>query len=150
MSLLEKSFHAPCRTGPSCGARRYEGQFTDVWDLFAEVWIPKYTEDIYQKFLPLFNEGLLQVQRRFDRLIQLFADVLPPDFRAILVRANRQLNTERWAYLALKNIVGEATEREAPNLYFYQRFVGVIRVLREISRDADARRKLATSSDQET
>ena len=135
--------------GPDLPAGR-EGEFTDVWDLFAELWVPKYTEDIYERFLPLFDEGLLQVQQRFDRLIQLFADVLPPDFRAMLVRANRQLRTEHWAYLALKRYFGEAAEREDLNLYFYQRFVGVIRALREIARDADARRELATSSDQET
>ena len=122
-----------------------EGQYVDVWDRFAEEWVPKYTEDTYQKFLPLFTKDLLRVQGRFDRLIQLFPDVLPPDFRANLVRANRQLNVECTAYLYLKSLVGEAIERES---YFNQRFVGVIRVLREISRDADARRESATSLDQ--
>ena len=137
------------RAGRSLPAGR-EGEFTDVWDIFEELWIPKYTEDIYQSFLPLFGVDLLHVQQRFDRLTQLFADVLPADFRAMLIRANRQLHTERLVYLALKSIIGDAAEREASNLYFHQRFVGVIRVLREIARDADARRKLATSSDQET
>jgi len=132
--------------GPDLPSGR-EGQFTDVWDCFAELWIPEYTEDIYAKFLPLFDDGLLQVQQRFDRLIQLFADVFPPDFKAVLIRANRQLNTERIVYLAVKNIFSEPADRDS---FFYQRFVGVIGVLREISRDADARRELATSSDQET
>lgn len=76
-----------------------EGEFVDVWDLFAELWIPKYTEEIYQKFLPLFDDGLVVLQQRFDRIIQLFADVLPSDFRAILVRANRQFHNERSVYL---------------------------------------------------
>lgn len=122
-----------------------EGQFTDVWDLFAELWIPKYTKDNYQKFLPLFDQGLLWVQQRFDRLIQLFADVLPPDFRANLVRANRQLNVERSAYLHFANMA----THENSNIFFYARFIGVIRILREIARDADARRKSATSLDQD-
>ena len=64
-----------------------KGEFTDVWDVMAELWIPKYADDTYRHFLPLFTEGLRDVQGRFDRLIQLFPDVLPPDFRALLVRS---------------------------------------------------------------
>ena len=135
--------------GPDLPSGR-ESEFTDVWDAFAELWIPKYTESVYQNFLPLFDASLLVVQHRFDRLIQLFADVLPADFRANLVRANRQINTERTAYLLLKNIHGESAEHRDLNMFFYQRFIGVIRVLREISRDADARREGAANSDQET
>lgn len=127
-----------------------EGAFADVWDVFAELWVPEYTEDKYQKFLPLFDASLLVVQQRFDRLIQLFTDVLPLDFRVILVRANRQLNTERTVYLLFKEILGEEVEHEVLKQFFYQRFVGVIRVLREVSRDADARRQLAANPDQES
>ncbi len=135
--------------GPDLPTGR-EGQFTDAWDCFSELWVPEYTEDNYAKFLPLFDGGLLRMEQRFDRLIQLFADVFPPDFKAALVRANRQLNLARMTYLMLKNILGEAAEHISFNLFFRQRFVGVIRVLRDISRDADARRELSKSSGQET
>lgn len=126
-----------------------ENQFFDVWDLFAELWVPEYTEDVHKNFLPLFDEGLLQLQRRFDRSIQLFSDVLPSEFRTELVRANRQFATERFAYMRMKNIHDKAADHEVLNMYFYHRFIGVIRILRKISRDADARRELATSVDQE-
>ncbi|MGA2032874.1 MAG: HNH endonuclease signature motif containing protein [Thermoguttaceae bacterium] len=76
------------------------GEFTDIWGL-AELRIPKYAEDTYRHFLPLFVEGLRQVQNRFDRLMQLFPDVLPPDFRSLLVRANRQLDIAQSVYSAL-------------------------------------------------
>lgn len=117
------------------------GEFVDVWDPMAELWIPKYSEDAYQRFKPLFDVGLREVQRRFDRLIQLFPDVLSQDFRLLLVRANRQLEVERSVYLQLPSLFGGATSAEQNGPYFYQRFAGVVRVLRDVSRDADRRRE---------
>ncbi|MEJ1375860.1 MAG: HNH endonuclease signature motif containing protein [Candidatus Sedimenticola sp. (ex Thyasira tokunagai)] len=121
------------------------GQFKDVWDLMAELWIPKYSEEIFQRYRPLFINGLLEVQRRFDRLIQLFPDVLPHDFRAKLVRASRQLDVERIVYLSLPKFV----EENQTNSFFYARFSGAIRVLRDIVRDSDERRELLMRSNKE-
>lgn len=119
-----------------------KGAFTDVWDVMAELWIPKYAEDTYQRFLPLFTEGLLIVQNRFDRLIQLFPDVLPPDFRSVLVRANRQLEVERSVYTQLPVLTdGGIIPADHVEVFFYGRFVEVVHVLRDVSRDADRRRK---------
>lgn len=118
------------------------GQFRDVWDLMAELWIPKYSEETFQSYKPLFRDGLPAVQRRFDRLIQLFSDILPHDFRAKLVRASRKLEVERTVYSSLPNFVKE----NQANAFFYGRFVEVIRVLRDIARDADERRELLMKS----
>jgi hypothetical protein len=119
-----------------------KGAFTDVWDAMAELWIPKYAEDAYRRFLPLFIEGLREVQGRFDRLIQLFPDVLPPDFRSLLVRAHRQLEGERSVYALLPALAGggiiTADQLEG---FFHVRFREVVRVLRDVSRDADRRRE---------
>ena len=119
------------------------GEFTDVWDMMAELWIPNYTEDTYRRFLPLFTGGLREVQGRFDRLIQLFPDVLPPDFRSLLVRAHRQLEVERTVYAQLPAFVsGGIIATDGVGLFFYGRFVGVVHILRDVSRDADRRREL--------
>jgi hypothetical protein len=117
------------------------GEFTDVWDLMAELWIPKYTEDTYRRFVPLFIQGLREVQGRFDRLIQVFPDVLPPDFRSLLVRAHRQLEVEQSAYAHLPELVVGVIAADRVGLLFHVRFVEVIRVLRDVSRDADRRRE---------
>ncbi len=119
-----------------------KGAFMDVWDVMAELWIPKYAEDTYRRFLPLFIEGLREVQGRFDRLIQLFPDVLPPDFRSLLVRAHRQLEVERSVYAQLPALVGGGViAADQVEAFFYGRFVEVVRVLRDVSRDADRRRE---------
>lgn len=118
------------------------GEFKDVWDTMAKLWIPKYTEDTYLHFMPLFAEGLREVQGLFDRLIQLFPDVLPPDFRSLLVRAHRQLDVERTLYVYLPELVqaGAITSDQVAD-FFRIRFVEVVQVLREVARDADRRRE---------
>lgn len=118
------------------------GEFMDVWDLMAELWIPKYSEDTYRRYLTLFTEGLLEVQGRFDRLIQLFPDVLPPDFRSLLVRAHRQLETERFVYAELPALLyGKVITADGIGPFFCGRFEGVVHVLRDVSREADRRRE---------
>jgi len=123
------------------------GEFTDVWDLMAELWIPNYAEDTYRRFLPLFTEGLRELQSRFDRLIQLFPDVLPPDFRSLLVRSHRQLDVQRSVYAQLPALVsGGAIPTDRVGLFFYWRFVEVVHVLRDVARDADRRRDSLASA----
>ena len=119
------------------------GEFTDVWDVMAELWIPKFSGETYHRFLPLFIEGLREVQGCFDRLVQLFPDVLPLDFRSLLIRAHRQLEDERVVYPQLPDLVGGGifTTADQVGRFFHGRFVEVIRVLRDVSRDANKRRK---------
>ncbi len=117
------------------------GDFVDVWDLMVDLWIPKYSLEVYQQYLPLFDVGLREVQARFDRLVQLFPDVLPHSFRTELVRARRQLELEHFAYLSLPSLA--PGEQSGP--FFYSRFAGVVRVLRAVARDADRRREAVTA-----
>lgn len=120
------------------------GEFTDVWDLMAERWIPNYSDDTYHRFLPLFIADLPDLQRRFDRLIQLFPEVLPPEFRSLLVRANRQLNVERSVYSQLPALCQSVIPKDQVERFFRYRFHEVISILREVSRDADKRREILT------
>jgi hypothetical protein len=112
--------------------------YADVWDLMLQLWVPHYRGDVYQRFLPLFTSSLSLIQARFDRLLRVFADVLPPDFRVLLVRASRQLEVERPIYEALPRIGGHGL--------FHARFAGVVRVLADVDRDADRRRNALVST----
>lgn len=118
------------------------GQFVDVWDAMAELWIPEYSEETYRRFLPLFDDAIVRVQQRFDRLIQLFPDILPHEFRAVLVRANRQLGVNRsaYAYVELTPHLAVGSPFAQRNAFFHSEFVEVIHVLRDVSREADLRR----------
>jgi hypothetical protein len=83
------------------------------------------------------------MQRRFDRLVQLFPDALPYPFRTQLVRARRRLDVERYAYLAQSSLTSDAAGAE---VFFRVRFESVVRVLRAVARDADSRREALTAA----
>lgn len=116
------------------------GESVDVWDLMEARWIPTYTPDAYKQFAPIFVQGLNEMRRRFDRLLQLFQHALPKDYQAELVRAGRQLSVEQHAYVYLPHMQGMTSVDIDLNLMFRSRFVGVINVLRRCSREADRRR----------
>lgn len=125
-----------------------EGQFRDVWDLMLELWIPQYSPEAYDRFLPLFDEGVPNVVSLYDRVCQMFSDVLPTDFRTLLLRATRQLQTERIAYRFLTSPAIRNMSIDQVHPFFYERFVGTIRALREVARDAERRREaLASTAD---
>ncbi len=72
--------------------------------------------------------------QRFDRLGRLFSDVLPSDFRVILIRANRKLEDCRRGYIVLPEM---GHDRETEAFVFRNMFLGVIEVLGEVAREAD-------------
>ena len=100
----------------------------------------KYSPKSYDYFKPLFRSGLEDVKRRFDRLVQLYPDILPYDFRTVLLRAYRQLDTEQRIYPSLPQILNGLAQEECDN-NFSMRFTEVFRVLRDVAREADGYRK---------
>ena len=110
----------------------------DVPERGAETWLPEYSEGAYRRLSPLFEEGVPDLQRRFDRLSQLMSDVLAPSFHAMLLRANRRLSLERIAYrrVPLLNVASADMVQD----YFRARFMEILRVLNEVANEADQRR----------
>jgi hypothetical protein len=123
--------------------------FIDIWDLLIEITDHNYSPKLYQYFEPLFNIGLEDVKRRFDRLVQLYPDILPYDFRTVLLRAYRQLDTERRGYSYLPKILDNLTQKQQDG-FFNVRFRSVLKILRDVDRDADTRRKAIITEDSTT
>lgn len=118
------------------------GEFVDVWDAMMELWVPKYTDEAYKRFAPLFTSVIDEVNQRLDRLSAQYADTLPASFRVLILRSRRQLGAEKTVFLWLDPLLNAtSTDQNGRNIFFYQRFVGVIRVLREITREADKLRE---------
>ncbi len=111
-------------------------EFADVWDAMAATWVPEYSAETYEQFSPLFNEGLREIERRLDRVVQVFHDVLSPGFRIELARATRQLEAEHVVYRHLSRY----GQSETAAMLFKARFTGVITVLSALARSADRRR----------
>ncbi len=123
--------------------------FEDVWDMLIETMDHKYSPESYGHFKPLFRTGLEDVKRRFDRLVQLYPDILPYDFRTVLLRAHRELDTEQRAYPYLPQILTGLTQEQCDNSFSMQ-FREVFRVLRDVARDADSRRKAIVAEEGNT
>jgi hypothetical protein len=115
-------------------------EYGDYWEIIEQN-VPKYSEETYANFRPLFVEGTHEMQSRFDRLVQIFPDVLPYDFRANLVRGHRQLEAVSTGYMALGAQLVEVLPPDVASMFFYTLFAEIIRVLRDISRDANRRRE---------
>jgi len=121
-----------------------QGEYQDVWDAMKALWLPTYTPEAYELHRPLFEVTLRVVQERIDRAALLYADVLPFDFRATLLRANRQLTVEREVYGFIPQL--EALSAGEAEGTFRGRFVGTIQVLTSLSREADGRRELLSAA----
>lgn len=118
--------------------------FVDVWDSMEAHWLPTPNGKNYALYRPLFTEALDKLQTRFYRSMSLFSDVLPFSFRATLIRASRQLAVEKDGYILqpaiIQNFHSESVD-DADHVYLRARFLGVIRVLRGVSREADKLRE---------
>lgn len=116
------------------------GSRIDVWDAMIDFWQHDYSVETWTHFLPLFSDAVVDIQRRFDRLIQLFPDVLPYDFRTVLLRAQRQLNSERVSYLTAPHLSKYWPQITELTPTFNARFKSVLQILRDVAREADRRR----------
>lgn len=121
------------------------GESSDVWDVIESHCIPTYAQDTYQRYHSLFLAELVGVRTRLDRVMQLFHHVLPHDYQAEIVRGTRQLDIELWSYLQLPGLLKQVSGVDADAM-FRGRFVGVVSVLRRVSRDADRRRDELTAA----
>lgn len=113
--------------------------YTDVWDALVGEGSHAYTEVLHRHFLPLFEEGLNDIRRRFDRLINLHRNELPYSLRTLLLRAGRQLEGEQVAYRLLPQFA--QMPALDPTLFLNARFAGVIGVLSQVSRESDRLRQ---------
>jgi hypothetical protein len=112
------------------------GEYVDMWHLMESRWLPTYSIASYDKYRPLFETGLRDIRQRFDRAAQVFAHVLSHEFQVSLSKASRQLGVESKGYSLLPSMI----QHLHPQTNFQARFVGVVRVLKDLSRDADRRR----------
>jgi hypothetical protein len=121
-------------------------EFSDVWDLMEAGWVPEYTDENYDHFIPLFKVGIEQLRTGIDRLLTVFGHVLPSDYQAELVRGSRRLASEGEAYWMVRYFgLGLGRGNRSPENEahaFRLRFTEVIRVLRHLDREADRRRDL--------
>ncbi len=101
---------------------------TNIWEALKQQ-VPDYSEENYKKYLPLFTTEIEKVNAELYEIMNAFQDVLPHEYRVLLIRARRQLYTEAYTYKRIPTLIGILGAVVDKAALFDQRFIGVIRVL---------------------
>lgn len=108
-------------------------QYVDTWDRLAKGEKPPYTRESWDRFRPLFQQGLNDVRRGLQNAAATYADVLSPELRTMIWQVQLQLNLESGTYMQVNPdapVIPEmGTERA-----FHVRFEEVFRQLGELDR----------------
>ena len=109
-------------------------EYLDIWEKMEKTGKHIYSEPEWRKYLPLFDEAINNLIIKFQSIIMMYPDAIAPQFKTLLIRAMRQLETERFAYLSFPSI---SILFQDKNQAFNVRFLEVIRQLSYLSRKAD-------------
>jgi hypothetical protein len=110
-------------------------EFHDVWDLMLARAIPRYSEENYALFTPLFDTALKEARARLEKLSVVYARFLPRHVQKRLAKAIRQLEFSVASY----RWIPARASSDDPDVLFSARFKAVIRLLRLVAHDADER-----------
>jgi hypothetical protein len=127
------------------GFRDIQGDgYVDVWDMMIAVGEHSYSEAQWQRYLPLFVDGMRRLFQDFDRTLALYPEVLSIPFKTMVLRARRRLDTTQRLYTYLPILLSQLPEGTLdPNTMFKQQFAEAILAIRDISREADRLRELS-------
>jgi hypothetical protein len=131
--------HAAMEYAGTWPQRTYE----DEWESTLAIIVAGCSRASYEHFLKIMRR-LSHIRSDLDRINTLFADVLPYEFRSLLVRANRQFGVERGAYEYLPLLVNPKPEGEDGfkelDPHYRERLQSALRMAAFVARDADKRR----------
>jgi hypothetical protein len=109
-------------------------EYLDVWEMMEKTGKHIYSELEWRKYLPLFDEVIKDLIIKFQSIVMTYSDAIDSQFKTLLIRTMRQLETERFAYLSFPIISNFDQDK---NQAFNVRFLEVIRPLSYLSRKAD-------------
>ena len=72
--------------------------YTDVWDMMADVASHQYSEKEWERYTLLFSKGIERVIDRLERVIMMFHDEIPTTVKLAMLRTNSQLGSESQVY----------------------------------------------------
>jgi len=113
----------------------YPQKFGDVWDLLEYAEPPRYSNEEWQRYRPLFERHAAHVRNRLNQLLTMYSDVLPFDLRTSIEKVKRRIEVEQITYAQIPILF--AASDDAP-IFFKVRFQEMIRVLGSLARRADS------------
>ena len=112
--------------------------YLDVWDMMVKTGRHTYSEQEWKRYRPLFDGAIKGVIERLQKLLIMYPDAIAPQFKTHIIRAMRQLETERFAYLQFPTVFCLVDNKDQA---FKVRFSEVIRCLSDLIRKADEMRE---------
>lgn len=113
--------------------------YSDVWDMMADIASHQYSEKEWKRYLSLFSEGTARAIDRLERVIMMFRDEIPATVKLAILRTNSQLRTESRVYQSVPLLAEKVQDSDS---IFAERFRSVLRVLGDLSRLADRERDM--------
>lgn len=113
--------------------------YSDVWDVMADVASHQYSEKEWERYLHLFSEGTGRTIDKLERVMMMFRGEIPTIVKLAILRTNSQLRTEFRGYQLVPRLAEEGQDSDS---IFAERFRSVLRVLGELSRLADRERDI--------
>jgi hypothetical protein len=110
--------------------------YTDVWELLEKASTPEFSEETWMHYRPLFDEATDELVARLDDISKMYGDILPPDFRELLIGKRSTIHAIRSTYVLVLMDVPKAPDRSR---WFGDVFRDMIQTLAVLSREADRR-----------
>jgi hypothetical protein len=117
--------------------------YLDVWDKMERTGKHPYSEEEWNRYRPLFDAAIKGVIEKLQMLLIMYSDAIAPQFKTHMIRAMRQLETERFAYVQFPSLSALLENKDQA---FKVRFSEVIRCLSNLSRKADEMRETESSA----
>lgn len=113
---------------------QYGEEFGDVWDMLLRVEPPKYSEQAWRYYSPLFGQSAIDVRNELDRLLASYPDVIAPELRMLIEETKIQIETVQLTYQGLPSLLHLTDDND---VFFQVQFQSMIRALSKLSREAD-------------
>jgi hypothetical protein len=107
---------------------------SDAWENAFALVPAQFELQIYERLKPFFAVGLERVREVVDRIHTQCGDAMPWDFRTVLVRTRRGLETEGRHYLEFPKSLPNSP---VIDLYFAGYFERTLRMLRQLAQSAE-------------
>jgi len=117
-------------------------KYGDVWDMLRDAPNHKFTEQEWDRYLPLFKHSVVQVISRLEQIVAQHHDVIPTEVKTLLIREIRQLLVERDVYVSVAKELATGND-----MFFAVRFLSILGSLSNIDRLVKQTRKSLGTKD---
>lgn len=123
------------------GTYESKRDYSDVWDMFNDVVEHKYSDAEWEKYEPLFNQGIPRVIDKLEKLTLIWGEYLDDHTKHLVLKLCSRLETQRRAYPIA---VYFSKKGDNSDQLFTQQFISTLSLLGEFSNEMSNVRETTT------